>query len=88
MIRGGEFKFVGKISAGRKNKRATSEQMQMKMKNRLPAVAVRIDNDAITVVGKAFFTGYTGGSQKQMSKRFSMTAFGFVERRKMLARNY
>lgn len=87
MIRGGEFKFIGKISAGRKNKRATAEQMQVKMKNRLPAVAVRINNDAITVVGKAFFAGNFGGSQKQMSERFFMTAFGFVERRKMLARN-
>ena len=40
------------------------------MKNRLPAVAVRVYNDAIAVVGKPFFTCDLGRRKQQMPENF------------------
>ena len=67
-----------KILTRRKNERATAEQMNVQMKNRLSAVGVRIDHDAIAVFGKTFVAGNFGGSQKQMSERFLMIFSGFI----------
>ena len=79
--------MLAKKLTRRKDERATGEKVNVQMKNRLPAVAVCIDDDAIAVVGKTFFARDFGGGQKQMSERFLMIFFGFVERREMFARN-
>ena len=46
-----------KISTGRKKELTTAEQMDVKMKNRLPAVAIRVDDNAVAVVREAFRAG-------------------------------
>ena len=71
----------------RSDKRATAEQMHVQMKNGLPAVLVRVDNDAITVLVKTFFAGYSSAGQKQMTERFPVIFARLVERIEMLARH-
>ena len=71
----------------RERERATAEQVNVQMKNGLPAVAVRVDDDAIAVFGKAFFACYFRAGQKQVTERFPVIFSGFVERIEMLARD-
>jgi len=80
------FLLVGFLS-GRKNKRTTAEQVKMQMKNRLPAIAVGVDNRAIAGFGKIFFAGDFRRNQMHIAERFQMFVSRFIERCDMLARN-
>ncbi len=51
----------------------------MQMKNRLTAVTVGIDDDAISIFGKAFRTRDFGGRQQQMSERRTVLGTGFAK---------
>lgn len=78
--------FVPQLTR-RKNELTTAEKMKVKMKDRLPGVGVRIDDDAVTAPSKTFLPRDFGGGQKQMSERFLMLRLRRIERREMLARN-
>src|SRR5688572_10547444 len=75
------------ILARRENERPAAEQVNMKMKDRLPAVGVRVDDDAVAVFGETLFARDFGGRQKQPPERLLMIFPGLVERIEMLARN-
>ena len=47
--------------AGRKNELPSAEKMNVEVKNRLSAVRIRIDDHAITVIGKTLFAGNLSG---------------------------
>ncbi len=79
--------FLVKFLAGRKNKWTTAKQVNMQMKNRLPAVAVGVDNRAVTGFGEIFFAGDFRRNQMHIAERFEMFISRFIERRDMLARN-
>ncbi len=59
--------------------------MHMKMKDRLPAVAVRIDHNAIAVISETSISSDLGGSRKHMTQGFRMLGTGSRERIHMLA---
>jgi hypothetical protein len=77
--------FLVKFLSGRKNKWTTAEQVKMQMKNRLPAVAARVDNRAITGFGEIFFAGDFRRNQMHIAERFQMFVSRLIERFDMLA---
>lgn len=62
--------------------------MKVQVKDSLTAVAVRIYDDAITVLRETFFASDLGRSQKEMSKRFFIRRVSCIKRVDMMARNY
>ena len=59
----------------------------MKMINGLPAVAVGVDDDAVTVVGKPLRARDLGGLEHDVPDCLAMLRTGCVERIEMLARH-
>jgi hypothetical protein len=74
-------------SSRRKNEWPAAEQMNMKVKNRLPAVRICVDHDAIAVLGYAPFTSDLGRRELEMAERRLLSDGRRIERIEMLARN-
>ncbi len=61
--------------------------MNVQMENGLAAVAVCVYDDPIAVARKSVRAGDTRGGQQQVTERFFVSAFGFIERIEMLLRH-
>jgi hypothetical protein len=62
--------------------------MHVKVKDRLPAVFVRVDHNAVTGIGESFITGDRSSGMQEVPERFLMFRLRLVERVYMIFWDY
>ena len=80
------FANTGRLTR-RKNELAPRKQVNVKMKNRLPAVAVGVYHDTITVLGKFQLPGDRRGRNQKMPEQLLVRPGRLIKRIDVLTRN-